>query len=306
MASGRLADVPTSSLVDPNELTHRRLAAPACRRAGQRARQRKVDNHLRKHAFARSALCLDRRRAIQLEKSLRASGAEGVSAPDGGGVVCYYDPTTGQFLSRDPLNPITRSAYGYTGNSPLNGTDPSGLWSIDLPVPFSLGSLTGPINCIGTDCESIADQNQGAAQAATNAAGGALEINPITGNRWIAPQLDLPGHGVDQSSGWCSAGQAAMAIGGATGGGEEEETPGGFDPMADATPSGRAFSDHYLYRRAVDSNHQVPGGLIDAVIDNVRGSESGNYTVRYDPDNNVTVVEDPSTGEIQSAHYGRP
>ncbi|MHB8662784.1 MAG: RHS repeat-associated core domain-containing protein [Acidimicrobiales bacterium] len=39
----------------------------------------------------------------------------------------YYDPATGQFLSRDPVVALTRSAYGYVSNNPLNGTDPSGL-----------------------------------------------------------------------------------------------------------------------------------------------------------------------------------
>jgi RHS repeat-associated protein len=39
----------------------------------------------------------------------------------------YYDPTTGQFLSRDPATASTREPYGYVSDSPLNGTDPSGL-----------------------------------------------------------------------------------------------------------------------------------------------------------------------------------
>ena len=37
-----------------------------------------------------------------------------------------YDPTTAQFISNDPKAAATRSPYGYVGNSPLNGTDPSG------------------------------------------------------------------------------------------------------------------------------------------------------------------------------------
>jgi RHS repeat-associated protein len=40
----------------------------------------------------------------------------------------YYDPVTAQFLTRDPLEALTRSAYGYAGNNPLNLTDPTGLW----------------------------------------------------------------------------------------------------------------------------------------------------------------------------------
>lgn len=44
----------------------------------------------------------------------------------------YYDPATGQFISRDPLVAVTRSAYGYTGGNPLNRIDPAGLnWISD-------------------------------------------------------------------------------------------------------------------------------------------------------------------------------
>jgi len=40
----------------------------------------------------------------------------------------YYDPSTGQWLTRDPLDALTQSAYGYVGDNPLNGTDPDGLY----------------------------------------------------------------------------------------------------------------------------------------------------------------------------------
>ncbi len=39
----------------------------------------------------------------------------------------FYDPSTGQFLTRDPIEAITRSAYAYVGGNPLNAVDPSGL-----------------------------------------------------------------------------------------------------------------------------------------------------------------------------------
>lgn len=39
----------------------------------------------------------------------------------------YYDPATGQFLTRDPIEAQTREAYGYVGGNPLNETDPTGL-----------------------------------------------------------------------------------------------------------------------------------------------------------------------------------
>ena len=40
----------------------------------------------------------------------------------------YYDPTTGQFLTVDPLVDETGQAYGYTGDDPANESDPLGLY----------------------------------------------------------------------------------------------------------------------------------------------------------------------------------
>lgn len=42
----------------------------------------------------------------------------------------YYDPTTGQFLSVDPLADMTGTPYAFTGGDPVNGSDPAGLGPI--------------------------------------------------------------------------------------------------------------------------------------------------------------------------------
>jgi RHS repeat-associated protein len=56
----------------------------------------------------------------------------------------YYDPATGQFLTRDPIESITRSAYGYVGGNPLNATDPLGLFCVgSLCTPKSVGDALG-------------------------------------------------------------------------------------------------------------------------------------------------------------------
>ncbi len=39
----------------------------------------------------------------------------------------YYDPSTAQFLTEDPLQAITQQSYGYAGDDPLDQSDPSGL-----------------------------------------------------------------------------------------------------------------------------------------------------------------------------------
>ena len=83
-----------------------------------------------KHAFAPRGFCRDRRRAALPGKPQVGSGVRPGSLGRIVGVSCFYDPTTGQFLTRDPINAVTRSAYGYVGNNPLNATDPSGLWCV--------------------------------------------------------------------------------------------------------------------------------------------------------------------------------
>ena len=41
----------------------------------------------------------------------------------------YYDPSTAQFISRDPAVATTRAPYAYVSDNPLNATDPSGEFS---------------------------------------------------------------------------------------------------------------------------------------------------------------------------------
>ena len=49
----------------------------------------------------------------------------------------YYDPATGQFVTRDPLSPVSRYPYGYVADDPINGTDPTGLLTIGVCVSGS-------------------------------------------------------------------------------------------------------------------------------------------------------------------------
>jgi RHS repeat-associated protein len=74
----------------------------------------------------------------------------------------YYDPATASFLTRDPLNATTRSAYGYTGGNPLNHVDPSGLCSNDWYYIFESAcsytpeeKLTRQVNALNKKLEAI-------------------------------------------------------------------------------------------------------------------------------------------------------
>lgn len=53
----------------------------------------------------------------------------------------YYDPATGQFLTVDPLLPITGEPYGFAADNPLNAFDPAGL-SWYNPLSWSSGTWT--------------------------------------------------------------------------------------------------------------------------------------------------------------------
>lgn len=81
----------------------------------------------------------------------------------------YYDPTTGQFLARDPIEAQTREPYGYVGGNPLNATDPMGLcW--------------GP-QCWVEDAVGYVDDHKVGILKGTSwvLAGGAIVAAPITG-----------------------------------------------------------------------------------------------------------------------------
>lgn len=64
----------------------------------------------------------------------------------------WYEPTTGVFLSRDPLETLTNEAYSYASGNPLGFTDPLGLWSMKEPFSFSsddLGTLSTVTGLVG-------------------------------------------------------------------------------------------------------------------------------------------------------------
>ncbi len=86
----------------------------------------------------------------------------------------YYDPTTNQFITEDPLVDLTREPYGYASNRPTHMTDPTGLWPWDGKC-VDIGALVGPGS---SKCNTIAEHHAAGAralgQSMANAAGGTL------------------------------------------------------------------------------------------------------------------------------------
>ncbi len=63
-----------------------------------------------------------------------------------------YDPATDQFLSVDPIAPVTRAPYSYTNDNPLDAADPSGLFCISFSASClgeDVGEAVGVASHIG-------------------------------------------------------------------------------------------------------------------------------------------------------------
>ena len=80
--------------------------------------------------------------------------------------VLHYDPTTARFLTRDPIEALTRSAYGYTANNPINLVDRTGMAPWD-----GLGDVW---DATGGKLVTFADKNRALAATFVSVAGYAL------------------------------------------------------------------------------------------------------------------------------------
>jgi RHS repeat-associated protein len=85
--------------------------------------------HCRKHASARFRHLMPRphqRNSHSRTSSVVNYERTATNASDGS-INRYYAPSTGQFLSVDPLDAMTGQPYGYSDEDPVNGSDPTGL-----------------------------------------------------------------------------------------------------------------------------------------------------------------------------------
>jgi RHS repeat-associated protein len=72
----------------------------------------------------------------------------------------YYDPQSGNMLTRDPLEAVTGAPYAYAADTPVNAADPSGQTSIAVPITGTGGAaelcagtvevpVVGEVTCTG-------------------------------------------------------------------------------------------------------------------------------------------------------------
>jgi RHS repeat-associated protein len=98
----------------------------------------------------------------------------------------YYDPATAQFTTPDPLYAITGSRYGYAGNDPVNGSDPTGMcWGPGCWVADHVPGVQGAVNVMGGVVNGI---TLGHGKAVLNGAGDLAGIQNNGGNvDWSSP-----------------------------------------------------------------------------------------------------------------------
>lgn len=92
----------------------------------------------------------------------------------------YYDPTTAQFMSVDPLAPITRAAYSYAADSPLNAIDPAGLSATNIGNSFSATNCSGVVASLQDQSSTGIDWNSIWSQTLSIAGGVLLGIVATT------------------------------------------------------------------------------------------------------------------------------
>jgi len=115
----------------------------------------------------------------------------------------YYDPSSAQMLTRDPLASLTEAPYGYALDDPLNLTDPTGLcsWnpfssdSCEIAAPARQAtSWAGDIKNAGTQAKNwVADHHDGIITGVGIAAG---VVSAATGVGALVDASVLGGEGL--------------------------------------------------------------------------------------------------------------
>ncbi|MEW6155033.1 MAG: RHS repeat-associated core domain-containing protein, partial [Actinomycetota bacterium] len=126
----------------------------------------------------------------------------------------YYDPATGQFISRDPLTALTGEPYLYAAGNPINAIDPLGLLSL-RDVTRAVKKVAGTISVVSSAAAAVAYTTAlvcgpVALRSGTALAAGAFfsATSAVTGA--VATAIECTdGGGLDKA---CVAGIASTAI----------------------------------------------------------------------------------------------
>jgi RHS repeat-associated protein len=174
----------------------------------------------------------------------------------------YYDPTTTQFLTRDPAVAITGSAYGYVEDNPLSESDPAGLY----PGQGIVNQISQVISCITENASRLGGCQTGARPAATVVQGTAAAVRTPDYITIDAGNVGLPMPVIGPFLGWdvnvtvTKPGHVYFGGGGAAG------TPGPFGSLRGGWINGSnhpsdctidSFNDHW--GTTVSGQVAIPG-----------------------------------------------
>ena len=179
----------------------------------------------------------------------------------------YYDPTTAQFITRDPLAAQTREPYAYADDNPLTYTDPSGL-DLDLGI---ISIPTPSWNDIG------------------NAAAGFGDTVTFGGTAWVRRQL-----GWDNvnycSSAYGGGGVGALTITALIPGGDAEDV---FQLAAEDTGDLTAVE-----RQQIQDVVDEAGRPIEVVGSAARGTRGPGSDIDYTAPNSSHPYLQPHAGDL--------
>jgi RHS repeat-associated protein len=182
----------------------------------------------------------------------------------------YYDPTTGRFTSRDPVegtfaNPQSQNGYSYANGDPINLTDPSGEFAI-VPLIWAVGAglAAWTAHDVYQDVKSC-NYDQAALAA--------LGFLPI--GRVGSKALPL----LDRSLVWMLGNRAANI-------------------------GGRHYTSHALNQM---QNVGIVPSAVENVIKWGKEVPSSSPTTikKYDAVNNLSVSYAKDTGNVVTVHYGQ-
>jgi RHS repeat-associated protein len=234
----------------------------------------------------------------------------------------YYDPATGEFLTKDPLTATTGTPYLYAHGNPLNGTDPTGLYTI--PGTGICIAINDP-HCDNSATRAFA----GNAYAAVG--------NALTFGQGVDLAAKLMGKGDNFTACYADTGSTAYKAGTVLGivigvafpfssGGRAASpaaTPRGARFVDDATApvgrrgspidiapgtnspasiGGRQYTGHALDR--MQGRGIMPSAVDDAIRSStpVRGADGS--IIHYSQSNNISVVLN-ADGSVRTVSYGR-
>ena len=173
----------------------------------------------------------------------------------------YYDPATGQFLNVDPLVDETGQPYAYTGDDPVNGTDPLGQcwpsWACGVEnagTSLLAGAGDYAVSFIQTNAEGELSSFAGVFQPIAYW----LEIHNIPN---VSISNPICQDGSWYTGGYWGAAAASVVAGGAAGWADGASAAGEVGASAVGEAGGQALSTNATVS---DLAQLAPGNPLDA------------------------------------------